>query len=89
MFPDREGPDDPNLLTNLDDATMNALLRNLIAKLSQKDFPGFNEGDGYIRKELAKKRTPAQEPQARSGPTKASATLRTNWRNCSTSRRKP
>ena len=64
LFPDREGPDDPNLLTNLDDATMNALLRNLIAKLSQKDFPGFNEGDGYIRKELAKKRTPVQEPKA-------------------------
>jgi soluble cytochrome b562 len=64
LFPDREGPDDPNLLTNLDDATMNALLRNLIAKLSQKDFPGFTEGDGYIRKELAKKRTPVQEPRA-------------------------
>ena len=67
LFPDREGPDDPNLLTNLDDATMNALLRNLIAKLSQKDFPGFNEGDGYIRKELAKKRTPVQEPQSPAG----------------------
>jgi hypothetical protein len=64
LFPDREGADDPNLLTNLDDATMNALLRNLIAKLSAKDFPGFNEGDGYIRKELAKKRTAAQEPRA-------------------------
>jgi hypothetical protein len=65
LFPDREGPDDPSLLTNLDDATMNALLKNLIAKLSNKDFPGFQEGDGYIRKELAKKRTAAQEPRAR------------------------
>ncbi len=64
LFPDREGPDDPSLLTNMDDATMNALLRNLIAKLSQKDFPGFHEGDGHVRKELAKKRTPAQEPKA-------------------------
>ena len=64
LFPDREGPDDPGLLTNLDDATMNALLRNLIAKLSNKDFPGFGEGDGLTRKELAKKRTPAQEPRA-------------------------
>jgi soluble cytochrome b562 len=64
LFPDREGPDDPSLLTNLDDATMNALLKNLIAKLSNKDFPGFQEGDGYIRKELAKKRTSAQEPRA-------------------------
>ncbi|MGH7854458.1 MAG: DUF4175 family protein, partial [Candidatus Binatia bacterium] len=64
LFPDREGPDDPSLLTNLDDATMNALLRNLIAKLSNKDFPGFGEGNGLTRKELAKKRTPAQEPRA-------------------------
>jgi len=64
LFPDREGPDDPNLLTNLDDATMNSLIKNLIAKLSNKDFPGFQEGDGYIRKELAKKRTSAQEPKA-------------------------
>ena len=39
LFPDREGPDDPSLLTNLDDATMNALLRNLIAKLQQQGFP--------------------------------------------------
>ena len=36
IFPDREGPDDPNLLTNMDDATMNSLLKNLIAKLSNK-----------------------------------------------------
>ena len=64
LFPDREGPDDPSLLTNLDDATMNALLKNLIAKLSNKDFPGFNEGDGYARKELAKKRAAAQESRA-------------------------
>src|SRR5687767_8776911 len=64
LFPDREGPDDPSLLTNLDDATMNALLRNLIAKLSNKDFPGFGEGDGLTRKELAKKRTSAQESRA-------------------------
>ena len=64
LFPDREGPDDPSLLSNLDDATMNALLKNLIAKLSNKDFPGFNEGDGYARKELAKKRAAAQESRA-------------------------
>lgn len=64
LFPDREGPDDPSLLANLDDATMNALLRNLIAKLSSRDFPGFHEGDGLARKELAKKRTAAQEPRA-------------------------
>ena len=54
LFPDREGPDDPSLLTNLDDATMNSLLKNLIAKLSNKDFPGYGEGDGWARKELEK-----------------------------------
>jgi hypothetical protein len=64
LFPDREGPDDPSLLTNMDDATMNALLRNLIAKLSSKDFPGYGEGDGFTRKELSKKRTAQQEPRA-------------------------
>jgi hypothetical protein len=64
LFPDREGPDDPSLLTNMDDATINALLRNLIAKLSNKDFPGYGEGDGFTRKELAKKRTAAQEQRA-------------------------
>jgi hypothetical protein len=64
LFPDREGSDDPSVLTNMDDATMNALLRNMIAKLSNKDFPGYGEGDGLIRKELAKKRTAQQEPRA-------------------------
>ena len=64
LFPDREGPDDPSLLSNMDDATMNALLRNLIAKLSNKDFPGYGEGDGFTRKELAKKRTAQQEARA-------------------------
>src|SRR5262249_1111501 len=65
LFPDREGPDDPSLLENLDDATMNQLLKNLIAKLLGKDFPGYGEGDALARKELAKKRTTAHEPRAR------------------------
>jgi len=70
LFPDREGPDDPSLLTNMDDATMNALLKNMIAKLSNKDFPGYGEGDGLTRKELAKKRTAQQEARAqRAGKT--------------------
>jgi soluble cytochrome b562 len=73
LFPDREGPDDPSLLTHLDDATMNALLRNLIAKLNGKDFSGFHEGDGLARKELAKKRTAAQEPRAQRAETSLDA----------------
>ena len=65
LFPDREGPDDPSVLENLDDATMNQLLKNLIAKLLSKDFPGYAEGDALAKKELNKKRTPTQEPRAR------------------------
>ena len=65
LFPDREGPDDPNAATMLDEATMNQLLKNLIAKLLNKDFPGYAEGDQLARKELAKKRSSAQEPKAR------------------------
>jgi soluble cytochrome b562 len=65
LFPDREGPEDPEAATKLDDATMNQLLKNLIAKLLGKDFPGYGEGDGLARKELAKKRDPSQVERAR------------------------
>ncbi len=65
LFPDREGPDDPGVRENLDDATMNQLLKNLIAKLLSKDFPGYADGDARANKELAKKRTSNQEPRAR------------------------
>ncbi len=66
LFPDREGGDnDPDINDKLDESTMNQLLKNLIAKLLNKDFPGYAEGDELARKELAKKRAPAQEPKAR------------------------
>ncbi len=65
LFPDREGPEDPEAATKLDDATMNQLLKNLIAKLLGKDFPGYGEGDELARKELTKKRDPSQEQRAR------------------------
>jgi soluble cytochrome b562 len=64
LFPDREGPDDPNAATMLDEAGMNQLLKNLIAKLLSKDFPGYAEGDELARKELAKKRSSGQEAKA-------------------------
>src|SRR5688572_222691 len=64
LFPDREGPEDPEAATKLDDATMNQLLKNLIAKLLSKDFPGYGEGDGLARKELAKKLDPSQVERA-------------------------
>jgi len=64
LFPDQEGgaPPDPGML---DDATMNQLLKNLIAKLLDKDFPGYGEGDKLARDELGKKRSSGQEPRAR------------------------
>ena len=66
LFPDREGGDnDPEINEKLDEATMNQLLKNLIARLLNKDFPGYAEGDELARKELTKKRTPVQEPKAR------------------------
>ena len=39
LFPDREGPDDPSVVESFDDATINQLLKNLIANLLRKDFP--------------------------------------------------
>lgn len=71
IFPDRESsPLVPD--TDLDDATMNQLLKNLIAKLLARDFPGYGEGDKLAREELAKQRTAAQEQRAR----RAEETLR-------------
>ena len=73
VFPDREGgDDDPEITKKLDETTMNQLVKNLIAKLLAKDFPGYGEGDNLARNELAKPRTPAQEPKAR----QAEATLK-------------
>ncbi len=65
LFPDREGGDIGDPVGQLDDATMNQLVKNLIAKLLNKDFAGYEEGDGLARKELAKKRTASQEAKAR------------------------
>jgi len=64
LFPDQEGGGMPPPGA-LDDATMNQLLKNLIAKLLEKDFPGYAEGDKLALDELGKKRSPVQEPRAR------------------------
>jgi hypothetical protein len=61
VFPDREGgDDDPEVAKKLDETTMNQLVKNLIAKLLAKDFPGYGEGDKMARGELAKPHTSAQ-----------------------------
>ena len=68
LFPDQEGGGMPDPGA-LDDATMNQLLKNLIAKLLDKDFPGYAEGDKLALQELAKKRSPAQQPRSRRAET--------------------
>ncbi len=42
---------------------MNPLVKNLIAKLLAKDFPGYGEGDKMARTELGKPRSAAQQPK--------------------------
>jgi len=68
LFPDQEGGGMPDP-RSLDDATMNQLLKNLIAKLLEKDFPGYTEGDKLALEELAKKRNPVQGSRARRAET--------------------
>ena len=75
LFPDREGgetSDTGAAAAQLDDATMNQLLKNLIAKLIDKDFAGYAQGDDLARKELAKQRSRSQEERA----ARADATLK-------------
>jgi len=67
LFPDREGGETNDAgaaAAQLDDATMNQLLKNLIAKLIDKDFAGYAQGDELARKELGKQRSGAQEERA-------------------------
>ena len=88
LFPDREGPDDPNLLTNLDDATMNSLLKNLIAKLSPtKIFPAMAKAT-VRRAKSSRKSARRYRSVAPSAPKKASTTSNPSSKRCSTSRRK-
>jgi hypothetical protein len=64
VFPDREGgDDDPDVTKKLDETTMNQLVKNLIAKLLARDFPGYGEGDKMARGELGKPHTPEQKPK--------------------------
>ncbi|MEK6600443.1 MAG: DUF4175 family protein [Candidatus Binatota bacterium] len=68
LFPDeeREGGEGPQG-GQLDEATLNQLVKNMISRLLKKDFPGFAEIMEMAQKELGKKRAPAQEPKAKQG----------------------
>ncbi|HWP56433.1 MAG TPA: DUF4175 family protein [Candidatus Acidoferrales bacterium] len=67
IFPDeeRESASAGPAGQQLDDATMNNLLKNMIERLLKKDFAGLREVMERARQELAKKRAPQQEPKAR------------------------
>ena len=56
----------------LDDATVNNLLKNMIERLLKKDFPGFGDVMDKARQELAKNRTPQQEAKAKQADTSLS-----------------
>lgn len=49
----------------LDDATFNNLVREMISRLVNKDFPGFAEIMELGRQELSKRRMPEQEAKAK------------------------
>jgi len=62
LFPDeeRESARAPATGENLDEATLHHLMKNMIARLLQKDFPGLAEVMEMARKELRKKAGPGQ-----------------------------
>jgi hypothetical protein len=64
MFPDIEGGPKPSA-DAVDEATVNNLVKEMIARLLKKDFPGFDEIMGMAGKELGKKRTREQETKGR------------------------
>jgi hypothetical protein len=75
IFPDEERESADSTTppgTQLDDATMNNLLKNIIERLLKKDFAAVADIMDKAQRELAKKRTPQQEPKAR----QAEASLR-------------
>ncbi len=62
LFPDEELESGGGPAGNqLDEATLNHLVKNMISRLLNKDFPGFAEVLEMARKELGKKPAPQQE----------------------------
>jgi DNA repair exonuclease SbcCD ATPase subunit len=62
-FPDVEGGGPPRD-NALDDATVNNLVKEMIARLGQKDFSGFDQIMDMAQQELSKSRTRQQESKA-------------------------
>lgn len=67
LFPDDERESGPAPSPDqLDEATVNHLVKNMISRLLKKDFPGFAEVMELARKELGKKRAAEQEQKSKS-----------------------
>ena len=61
LFPDDERESGEGAPGNqLDEATLNHLIKNMISRLLKKDFPGFAEVMEMAQRELGKKQTPEQ-----------------------------
>ncbi len=61
LFPDEESESGAGPTGNqLDEATLNHLVKNMISRLLKKDFPGFAEVMEMAQRELGKKQTPEQ-----------------------------
>jgi len=66
LFPDDERESGPGPSRDqLDEATVNHLVKNMISRLLKKDFPAFAEVMELARKELGKRRAPEQESKGR------------------------
>jgi hypothetical protein len=72
LFPDEEresGSEQAPTGEHLDEATVNHLVKNMISRLLQKDFPGFAEIVEMARKELTKRRRAGQEQKGQQAET--------------------
>ena len=67
IFPDEERETQGGGGDRLDEATVNNLVKNMIARLLKKDFTGLAEILAMTRKELAKRHSPQQEQKVRRG----------------------
>lgn len=67
IFPDEERETQGGAGDRLDEATVNNLVKNMIARLLKKDFTGLAEILGMTRKELGKRHAPQQERKVRRG----------------------
>lgn len=67
IFPDEERETQGGQGDRVDEATVNNLVKNMIARLLKKDFTGMAEILAMARRELGKRHSPQQEKKVRRG----------------------